>query len=619
MFSLIRAKDLFSWANLEYPIQDGISQITGFNYDDNTPEGCGKSSITNILCWVLYGRIPKDVKIDEVVRQGCSGGWGEVVLTSGQIIRRSRKPNEVKILTSDGVVLVGKDAKETQILIDKLVGLNYESFCQTVYFAQGNPKKFILANETEKVSILSDIQDLSKFDRARKRVTETIKDIEKSIISINTSYLKAECEVQKRASLLENIKSHIDNFEQEKASKLNMLEQKLYGLNETLETCNHTLRDSKGLEHIDVEFDVLNESAQLLRDQINNIKHQISNFKEHQRLEDQRIKRLTSINTSLYEYSEKLKDFENEQICPLCKQVVGKEHIDLVFREKRQIERKLDELIKEQTLLIAEDVYSDEQAVRHLEPRLNEMSDEDKKLKIEIENIKLERKKLESTINKRNEIISKIEELEEILVITSEQHCQGDLLKYTQIKNELTEFLYQQKQLETDLEFLKKNASDLNILRDGFKEIKSYMFQSLLNELSVKSTMLAADLFDVPVSINFYNESEDGNISKILTDVTMGGETRSLGLYSGGQMRRLELSVDLALASIISSRQDKPINFRILDEPFSHLSSTSQEKMINLLKNIKGSTIIIEHNPLTKNIIDNVFDIEYRGGVSVSK
>ena len=76
MFNKIEASNLFSWEKLEYDVSKGISQIVGFNYDDNTSEGSGKSSIPNILCWVLYGKIPKEAKIDDVIREGAKSGWG---------------------------------------------------------------------------------------------------------------------------------------------------------------------------------------------------------------------------------------------------------------------------------------------------------------------------------------------------------------------------------------------------------------------------------------------------------------------------------------------------------------------------------------------------------------
>ena len=119
MFKRITAENLFSWEKLDYTIPGGISQVTGWNSDDQSSEGSGKSSCFNILSWVLYGKIPKDAKIDDVIRQGQKSGSGVVELKSGQWIYRSRSPNKLQILEVNGTITQGKDAKETQLLINK--------------------------------------------------------------------------------------------------------------------------------------------------------------------------------------------------------------------------------------------------------------------------------------------------------------------------------------------------------------------------------------------------------------------------------------------------------------------------------------------------------------------
>jgi DNA repair exonuclease SbcCD ATPase subunit len=206
--------------------------------------------------------------------------------------------------------------------------------------------------------------------------------------------------------------------------------------------------------------------------------------------------------------------------------------------------------------------------------------------------------------------------LEKELVDAKASECSDSLIKLEEIDRELTKVEEQGHELLEQKKVLQTKISNLEILKTGFKEVKQFVFQTLLNELSVKATRLASELFEVPISIRFSNEDEDGGITKILTTVTLDGNERTLGLYSGGQYRRIELAVDLALASIVANRSQNPIKFRVLDEPFKDLSEPSMEKMVKLLEKLEGSTIIIEHNSITKSIIHNVFDIEYRNGVS---
>ena len=258
MFKHISAYNLFSWANLEYEIKPGISQITGFNYDDNSPEGCGKSSVPNILCWTLYGRIPKDAKIDEVIREGADSGGGAVVFTNGHTVQRTRKPNSLKILGPDGQTIQGKDAKETQSLINTLVGLDFDAFCQTIYFSQSYPQKFVTASETEKVAILSQVLDLTVFDKARKRAQDLTKQADTQVQKLATDFTLNAVEIKRLASNAEILANVIAKFEDEKAANIAAVKQGIEAFGEQI----------KARAQIESELKKADDSLKSLQDKV---------------------------------------------------------------------------------------------------------------------------------------------------------------------------------------------------------------------------------------------------------------------------------------------------------------------------------------------------------------
>jgi DNA repair exonuclease SbcCD ATPase subunit len=103
---------------------------------------------------------------------------------------------------------------------------------------------------------------------------------------------------------------------------------------------------------------------------------------------------------------------------------------------------------------------------------------------------------------------------------------------------------------------------------------------------------------------------------KIDVSVSIDGKDRPLGLYSGGQFRRIALAVDLALSDITCARNSNKLNLMILDEYCKDLSEVSMEKVLKLLQSRKGSTILIEHNSIFKSIVNNVFEVELINKVS---
>ena len=154
-------------------------------------------------------------------------------------------------------------------------------------------------------------------------------------------------------------------------------------------------------------------------------------------------------------------------------------------------------------------------------------------------------------------------------------------------------------------------------IKDGLKEVKSLSFQQLLNELNERTNYYLNELFDQSISIVFSNIGTDGETSKIETILTIAGEPRKLGLFSGGQTRRIMLAVDLAISDIIHSRKGLEDRLLILDEYFKDLSQESIEKICKLLSSLNKNVIMIEHNTILRSLANNVINVEYKNGESM--
>lgn len=136
MLSKVLARNFLSWETLDFEINQGITQIDGFNFDDDTPEGSGKSAVMNAICWGCFGKIPKDANIDEVLKEGESECLVQLEFDTFTIVRTRKSGRGELYIDEDGKTIKGKDSKETQELINEKIGLTFETFMQTVYFAQ---------------------------------------------------------------------------------------------------------------------------------------------------------------------------------------------------------------------------------------------------------------------------------------------------------------------------------------------------------------------------------------------------------------------------------------------------------------------------------------------------
>jgi DNA repair exonuclease SbcCD ATPase subunit len=166
---------------------------------------------------------------------------------------------------------------------------------------------------------------------------------------------------------------------------------------------------------------------------------------------------------------------------------------------------------------------------------------------------------------------------------------------------------------------LADTQSRYEIIKEGFKEVKSLAFQEVLEELNSKTNSYLAELMAGSTSIKFSNMSQDGDVSKITTTLIIDGVERQLGLFSGGQTRRIMLAVDLAISDIIHTRKGITNKLLILDEYFKDLSEESISRVCGLLSSIKADVIMIEHNSMLNSLANNVFEIEYKNGISSVK
>ena len=96
-----------------------------------------------------------------------------------------------------------------------------------------------------------------------------------------------------------------------------------------------------------------------------------------------------------------------------------------------------------------------------------------------------------------------------------------------------------------------------------------------------------------------------------------GGQEYSAN--SGGERKRIDLAINLALQDLVASRSNKRINIAMFDEIFDSLDETGIEQVIELLQELskeKSSIFVISHNEHLKSYFTNVITITKKDGFS---
>ena len=129
----------------------GLVLIQGKNEDDSSQEsnGSGKSTVPDALCWCAFGETAKGQSGDRLVNRTAKKETSVVMLIADEEtddvfrISRYRKhktyKNMLRLELQQGVNwkdLTGGTDKITQVLVDKVMGCNYEVFKAAIYAGQ---------------------------------------------------------------------------------------------------------------------------------------------------------------------------------------------------------------------------------------------------------------------------------------------------------------------------------------------------------------------------------------------------------------------------------------------------------------------------------------------------
>ena len=692
MIKKIRANNFLSWEKLEFEIEKGVTLIEGWNHDDNTSEACGKSSIFDALCWGLFGRTGRDINTDEVIREGTKTCSVTIELKDGTKIVRRRNPNKLFIQKPNSEeTIIGKDARETQEKIDELVGTNFTIFCQSCYFAQNYPEKFLTASPTDKSAILSKIQNLDIFDQARKKAVNKAKFLDEKLELLKKDIDHQQNILEHRETEKDGILVLKSQFEEQKANSIEKLENRLLEAKQTLEKSQKNLDDypttevlNKKIESLETEISEMSEVKIKIASEIESVdekanqKTQIQNkvSEKQSQIENEscditeleeeieKLKKdeMTDSHPNVRHHLSQIENIENEinnlknpkdKKCPTCGTILAKSednshienHIlkkvsDLKLAEKAIKVAKEEHLKQNQSTIDTKlkGIESSQKRINELKKEIEDLKEAISKVVIKsVEEYKKDLKKINSLINDKK--IKKIEynnldraiselkysvkasksEVEELLgdiddenKKTSEKHD----LKIKEIEAKMNETKEEFKKFKVELGEKQTERDNLEILKKSFKEVKQYLFSNLLAELTRRANRYLGEFFEVPIKVKFLVDTQVRGIPKINVSVCLDGKERSLGLYSGGQYKRIQLATDLALSDIVSSRGGKSLGLRIFDESLHNLSDVSRKKVLEILRQYRGSSLIIEHDQIFRTAFDNVKKVELIEGVS---
>jgi len=166
IYNFYSAKDM----SITFDDYEGIVLIEGQNKDTGGSNGAGKSIIIESVVWGLFGQtVRKSTEEALVNNQAKKKCLVRLRVNDNIVIERGKRPTTLHVY-QDGVDITRANQRETQAMLDELLGINYKVFLSSSVFGQQNNLEFLAASPDDKRIILKNFLNLDQLFDLRESV-----------------------------------------------------------------------------------------------------------------------------------------------------------------------------------------------------------------------------------------------------------------------------------------------------------------------------------------------------------------------------------------------------------------------------------------------------------------
>jgi DNA repair exonuclease SbcCD ATPase subunit len=566
----------------------GLVLVEGFNYDDNTANGAGKTAIMNALSFGLYGKFPRKVTVSSILRYGTKKGSVVVgdIQTNNGVWRVERCRPTAVIYSKDGEV---QDI--TQAEFEAALGLSYSQFLISMYSAQTQGENFIDMNDTAKKEFLLKLMNLEEFALAKGLADQEMKRLDTKIRELQLNEATLASRIQAHGELVRDVDA-INSQIAEIQQQVKQFQDKIAELGKIQRP--DVLKYDEVAERI-ASKRLRIQTAQITRNQLAG-QFQIL-AKEYQ------------------QWKNDSDETEGVSVdCPEC----GDE-IRLIDGE----------------LISFGNLEKMEEAKATKAEKIKEQCHE-LKVKIDKEDVKIAQSKVvdELEIKVKKERLKKFAEYDAAQQTISEYRnfISQQQYKIQMFNNQLVEQAERQQELERTKNVLKTVQNDLNTNSKELELVRTvshlysptgaqaYIMDSVIGAFNDSIANYVNMIWpNASYSIQAYKVNKTGEIKAKFSDkLILNGKEVSIGSLSGGQHRCLSLAIDFAMLDVLSDRFSIDINPVVFDEPLQGLDASNKERVLEVLEMIAAdrNIIIIEHSSEFKSAFVKTVNVELRNGIS---
>ncbi|AHN66587.1 exonuclease [Bacillus phage Bcp1] len=600
----------------------GLVLIDGINESDPKfkSNGAGKSTlIPDALSYALYDITTKGDKADDVINNKVGknteviliGRKGEDTYRIERYRKHTKHKNKVKLFRND-TEITGKTAPVTNKLIEDLIGVPYNTFINSILFAQKSDGlgSFAVLPDSRKKEILDSLLNLDIYSLAQKVAKERVASKEREIDEKKREGDKLEWNLQQVDVLEEREKQQYENTRA-------LIKQEQKNLADTIKQLNdYPAKFFPVVDKCREEVERLTkERDEMATVDISAYQNDVNQKQQLVMATKAEINRLTKEKASIVTNYKKV---EMSKTCPVCGSELDSTHREQELNSlKDQLRQVLISLQSLEPLLqqheteyqAAYEVFSQHKDVQ------NRAMEEYRNISVRIQKNEQAVQHYETNLKALKDKVKHISStLEKLMSIPKPQKKDSDR---EGIKEQITAHKHSLVALEKE----KLELEDVVKVYSN-EGVKSHVLDLITPVLNEQGNTYLAQLAGSNMELKFSTRTpkKDGGFSEKF-DVQLinraGGDKYKSN--SGGERKRADLAISLAIQDLVLGST----NLIVYDEVFDALDEVGVENVIELLKErakIIGTVFVITHNQHFSNLFEKrITVVKDKNGISTLK
>lgn len=542
----------------------GLVFVRGINQIEKRlgSNGSGKSSVWDALTWTLYGRTAGGLRNPDVAAwKGGKTTAGHTFIRVDDVkhtIARTANPNRLKI---DGVD-AGQEA------VDRLIGMDFDTFTQTVLFAQGQPL-FLDMQPRDKMALFSTVLDLDRWDRRSAAASKRVTELDGEAADVQQAIAIFESTLNGVEDTMKDLRDRSRAWEADRAERYGKIDS------EMVIGAKALVKLEKKFADADLAYDGAMTDKRFTETDLAKQQDKLAELRQTMNAAEANF---TSMQRELQRYEKELAQLGEGDTCPTCGQSLKGTDLEKHQKEAQKLialfRKKVDKAMP----------TKERKAVYDLHHQVTSMREQWELMEKKARDAGVERDALYPRVTEARERIKALEQIK----ATAEEQANPYNETLQELRGKQGECKNELRDLDKRLVRVFVKTERAKYWVKGFKEIRLFVVDEVMQEMELACNVMLEEMGLIGWQILFDTEKEtkSGTIQRgIIVNIVSPSNSKPVRweCWSGGEGQRLRLVGALALAEVLLSHANVDPNIEVLDEPTRHLSSEGVRDMCEYL------------------------------------